>query len=328
MSLRNASNSLIIHYTYDAAGRLLQEDKGNGTYTVYGYDTVGQLASIVNHASNGTVNSQSLYTYDIVGRRTSQATLDGTWTYSYDLTDQLTSAVFISTNPSIANQDLRYEYDALGNRIRTILNGATTDYATNAMNQYTTAGSSEFFYDLDGNLVREIASDGLKTYTYDLFNRLVSAETPEGTWQYEYDVFGNRVAATENGQRTEFLVDPTGMGSVIGEYDGSGIRTVGYDHGIRLVSQIGSGGIGFYDFDGTGSTTGVSTGSGSYANRYAYDPFGESVLSTESVSNRYEFNGAYGVASENDDLRFMHRAILFGRNWQIPEPGSNQRTSE
>src|SRR5439155_7127479 len=119
-----------------------REDKGNGTYTLYGYDAQGRQTSIVNYAPNDTVNSKFLYTYDAAGRRDTQTTIDGLWTYSYDLVDQLTHAAFVSTNPAIPNQDLSYEYDALSNRTRTVLNGATTSYAANNMNQETSAGGT------------------------------------------------------------------------------------------------------------------------------------------------------------------------------------------
>src|SRR5205814_90478 len=101
-----------------------------------------------------------------LGQRTGMSTLDGVWTYKYDLTGQLTRAVLVSTNPSIPDQDLSYEYDAAGNRVRTVINGVTTDYTTNAQNQYLAVGSTNYRYDLDGNLIEETGPDGIKRYTY------------------------------------------------------------------------------------------------------------------------------------------------------------------
>ena len=46
-------------YTYDAAGRLVRKDKGNGTSTTYDYDAAGQVLTIVNLAAGGAVNSRS-----------------------------------------------------------------------------------------------------------------------------------------------------------------------------------------------------------------------------------------------------------------------------
>ena len=57
---------------------------------------------------------------------------------------------------------------------------------------------------------------------YDDQNRLVAVVTPAGTWTYEYDPLGNRIATIRNGQRTDYLLDPTGLVNVVGEYDGAG----------------------------------------------------------------------------------------------------------
>ena len=93
-----------------------------------------------------------LYTYDNLGRKTEVDTIDGTWSYEYDLSGQLTGAVFASTNPDISSQDLTYVYDAAGNRTQTIVNGVTQYYSTNNLNQYQSAGTTTYSYDLDGNL--------------------------------------------------------------------------------------------------------------------------------------------------------------------------------
>ena len=42
------------------------------------------------------------------------------------------------------------------------------------------------------------------------------------TWQYTYDALGNRVATTENSSATRYVIDPIGLGNVVGEYDAIG----------------------------------------------------------------------------------------------------------
>ena len=303
--LLDAAEAQIVRYTYDSAGRLSREDKGNGTFTVYGYDLAGRIASITHRAPDNSINAAFSYAYDLSGRRVGATTPEGAWTYSYDLTDQLIRAVFASTNAAIQNQDLSYEYDALGNRVRTILNGATTNYIANSLNQYTAAGSTTFTYDLDGNLTQETGPSGTRTYTYDLQNRLKTVQTPQGLWQYEYDVLGNRSAAIVNGQRTEYLVDPTGLGDVIGEYSGAGERTSAYAYGLGLEGSSSASGWGYFDFDAIGSTAGLSSGAGAYVNRYSYEPFGTTLLSNEGRANPFEFVGEFGVMAEVNGLNFM-----------------------
>jgi hypothetical protein len=70
--------------------------------------------------------------------------------------------------------------------------------------------------------------------------------TSQGTWNYEYDVFGNRTATIHNGQRTEYLIDPAGLGNVFAEYDGSGSVRAHFVHGLGLVSRIDAAGPAAY----------------------------------------------------------------------------------
>ena len=306
-SLTDETGSLIVSYTYDEAGRLAREDNGNGTYTTYTYDLAGQLLNLANYAVDDSINSSYVYTYDNLGRQISVTDLDGEWTYEYDAASQLTGAVFTSNNPEIENQDLTYVYDAAGNRIRTINNGVTTEYQTNNLNQYTSAGTVNYQYDLDGNLIYK--SDGVNSwsYTYDDQDRLISVLEADGSLtEYEYDIFGNRIASVYNSERTEYLVDPFGYGDVVGEYDGNGNLTAEYTHGIGLVSRTDSSNVAaYYDFNATGSAVGLTDTGGEVLNRYAYLPYGESLFESESIVNPFEFVGQWGIMEEANGLDFM-----------------------
>ncbi len=302
--LTDDAGARIDHDTYDAAGRLSREDKGNGTYTTYAYDAAGDLLHLVNYAPNGSVNSRFDYTYDALGRRAALATLDGTWAYTYDAIGQLTHAVFTSTNPAVPSQDLRYEYDAAGNRTRTVLNGTATNYMTNPLNEYTQVGGANDTYDLDGNLTSVTDASGTTTYTYDALDRLTGVTSAAGSWSYQYDALGNRAAATFNGQRTEYLIDPTGLDNVVGQYAG-GAAVAHFTYGLGLTSRVGPNGAAYYDFDALGSTVGLSTAAGTYADRYSYLPFGETQTAAETLANPFRFVGRFGVVQEGSGLDFM-----------------------
>jgi RHS repeat-associated protein len=302
--LTDDAGARIVHYAYDAAGRLSEEDKGNGTFAIYGYDAAGELMHLVNHAPGGSVNSRFDYTYDALGRRTTMTTLDGTWTYEYDAVGQLTHAVFTSTNPAVANQDLRYEYDAVGNRTHTVIDGATTDYTTNSLNQYTQVGGANYAYDLDGNLTSVTDTSGTTAYTYNALDQLTGVTSAAGSWAYQYDALGNRVASTVNGQRTEYLIDPTGLVNVVGEFAG-GAAVAHYTFGLGLTSRVDSGGAAYYDFDAIGSTAGLSNAAGAYVDHYGYLPFGETQTATQAVANPFQFVGRFGVMQEGNGLEFM-----------------------
>ena len=295
----------IASYSYNAAGWLERKDLGNGTYTTYAYDAVGQILSLVNHAPDDSVNSRFDYTYGPLGQRLSMDTLDGQWRYEYDATGQLILAVFTSINPAIPDQDLSYEYDAVGNRVRTIENGVTTSYVTNNMNQYLSVGTASHAYDADGNLISIVDVGETSTYTFDDENRLNDVVTSAGDWTYEYDALGNRFAANDNGQQTEYLLDPTGLVNVIGEYDGLGSLIANYTYGVGLTSRVDVSGVAYFDFDALGSTVGLTGLVGSPLNSYSYLPFGRQLGVFETIANQFTFVGQLGVMEESNGLDFM-----------------------
>ncbi|MBX3439418.1 MAG: RHS repeat protein, partial [Planctomycetaceae bacterium] len=307
-SLRDGDNQLIVQYQYDVTGRLARRTNGNGTFTEYVYDAAGQVLNLINRAPDGSVNSRFDYVYDPLGRRTRMTTLEGVWNYTYDATGQLTRAVFASNDPgAIPHQDLQYVYDAVGNRIRTIINGVTTEYTTNNLNQYVQVGTAQYTYDRDGNLTARVDGGVTETFTYNSVNRLVGVATPDGTWDYEYDAFSNRSATVHNSLRTEFLVDPFGLGDVVAEFESGTTLGARYVHAFStLVNQInGHGATYYYDFDAIGSTVGMTSGTGSYVNQYRYLPFGERFDTGALIQNPLTMSGAFGVISDTNGLVSM-----------------------
>ena len=306
--LTDASGNPIVTYDYCTCGRLNETLNSNGTYTTYAYDADDNITALINYAPDGTVNSSFDYTYNALGLETSETTLDGTWTYGYDADGQFTSAVFASNNQAVVpDQDLSYSYDALGNRTVTVINGVTTNYATNNMNQYTSVGGVAYTYDKNGNLL----SDGTNTYTYNSLNELTSVVGPSGTTTYTYNALGQRVASTVNGVTTQYLIDPAGLGDVVGTYSGSGNVTGGnlianYTYGLGLTSQVtASGSTYYYAFDTLGNTVGLTNGSGATVNKYSYLPFGSVLSSSVTVANPFQFVGQFGVQPASAGLSFM-----------------------
>jgi len=306
--LKDSDDALLVEYIYDEVGRLGREIHGNGTYTTYQYDDASRLEHLVHHAADDSVTSRFDYEYDALGRRTSMGTVDGEWTYTFDATGQLTRAVFASTNPDIPDQDLNYEYDAAGNRVRTLHNGVARDYGVNNRNQYTTVGTASYTYDDDGNLVMRADGPNASTYVYDDESRLIEVTTPQGTWTYQYDALGHRTAVIHNGQRTEYLVEPLGLGDVVGEYDDAGNVIAHYAHGHGLEARLGSGGAAFYQFDALGSTVALAGLNGSIINQYHYGPFGSLLVpASEAIANPFGFVGQFGVMTEGNGLHFMRQ---------------------
>jgi len=299
-SLTDRNGRPIVTYSYDAAGELVRKDNGNGSYTTYEYDSNHQLLHLINFAPSNIVNSRFDYIYDNLGRRVSMTTLEGTTSYAYDADDRLTSAVFPN------GRTLIYAYDAAGNRVGVTNNGVATPYTTNNLNHYTAVGGTSESYDQAGNLISKSGPGTEVSYTYDVLNRLVSVTNSSGTWNYEYDALGNRVAVAHNGQRTEFLVDPVGLGNVVGEYNAVGQLVAHYTHGLSLTARMDAGGnSSYYDSDAIGSTVGLTGTNGAYLNRYTYLPFGEVNTASETVTNIFKYNGGFGVQDDGSGLNYM-----------------------
>ena len=308
--LRDDGGNLIVDYDYDSVGRLARETNGNGTVTEYTYDQAGQLIEILNLAPGGAIQSQLVYAYDDLGRQTSVTTVDGITTYGYDGAGRLTSARLPT------GQVITYAYDAAGNRIASSDDGATTSNKVNDRNQYVSVGSTNQTFDAAGNLISSSGPGGSTSYRYDAEGQLVSQITPTGTWTYEYDALGNRIASTHDGVRTEYLVDPSGMGNVVGEYDGAGNLQAHYVDGIGLTSRVdATGAADYYQFDAVGNTTQLTGAGGTVLNSYSYLPFGESLSTSETVANPFQYVGRFGVLREGSGLDYMRN------RWYVPTQG-------
>ena len=78
-----------------------------------------------------------------------------------------------------------------------------------------------------------------------------------------------------------------------------------YVYGLGLVSQIGPDGAGYYDFDGSGNTTGITSTDGVYVNQYSYLPFGETTTVSAALPNPFTFSGQVGVVQVGANLFSM-----------------------
>src|SRR5205814_1683962 len=126
------------------------------------------------------------------------------------------------------------------------------------------------------------------------------------TWIYTYDAFGNRIATTHNGQTTRYVIDPTGLGNVAAEYDGSGSLTARCEHGFGLLARNdAANNSAWYTFSAIGHTSELTDSAAAVANAYAYDPFGLSLGKTETIPNPFEFVGEFGVINDGNGLSFM-----------------------
>lgn len=302
----------IVRYEYDSAGRLSKKTVGNGVQTTYGYDPAGRISTLVSHGPGGDVISSFDHAYDERGRRVGVDAHYGSWSYEYDEIDQLTRAVLDPVDAGIRSLDMRYTYDALGNRIETVVNGEAETYEVNRLNQYTRIGDKTYRYDADGNLVEEDGPEGSVIYSYDDENRLVGVVKDGDVRTFAYDGLGNRVSMTDNGQRVHHIIDPIGLGDLVGVYDDRGDPITRYVHGPGLIGlRTDAGELYYHVYDALGNAHGLTGSDGSIVNSYAYGPFGDPIHEQFTVANPFRFGGEKGVMTDPTGLVHM-RARHYG----------------
>jgi YD repeat-containing protein len=102
-----------------------------------------------------------------------------------------------------------------------------------AQNQYTTAGSESFIYNLNGSLTQrvEISSGQTTQNQYDSEDQLIKVIQPEGVQvSMGYDARGRRVSKTVGTVSTRFVWDGD---ELLAELDESGKLVRSYVYGIE-----------------------------------------------------------------------------------------------
>jgi RHS repeat-associated protein len=271
-------------FNYDALGRRTGLTRPNGVNTSYTYDSLSRLLSVLHQAGSTMLDGVS-YAYDAAGNRTAKTTLPGnlTYSYNYDPVYELTQA----TRSSDGKATEKYTYDAVGNR----LTQPGVPYVYNVSNEMTSREGVPYTYDASGNALSKTNSGGATSYAWDFENRLTSVSKPDGSvLSFRYDPFGRRIQKSSPSGTTTYVYDGD---NIIEELNGA-TGTLGerytYGPGIDepLVGQRQPQ-IFYYDADGLGSITSLTTPTGSVAATYTYDSFGFMTGSTGSATNWFRY---------------------------------------
>lgn len=163
---------------------------------------------------------------------------------------------------------------------------------------YDSPSHSANTYDANGNTLTDASG---KSYTWDFENRLTQAVVPvTGTTTFRYDPFGRRIQKSGPLGATNYLYGGTDAGlsgaNVIEEVDNSGNVLARYVSNQSLgidqpLAELRSGTATYYEQDGLGSVTTLSATSGTIANTYTYDSFGNLTASTGTVTNPFQYTG-------------------------------------
>jgi RHS repeat-associated protein len=147
--------------------------------------------------------------------------------------------------------------------------------------------------DYNGNTSTKTDSNGITNYSWDFENRLTSVTLPGsgGTVYFKYDPFGRRVYKSSSSATSIYAYDgdnlieeANAVGSVIARYAQT-------QHVDEPLAMLRAGTTSYYQTDGLGSISSLSSTAGSLAQTYTFDSFGNQTASSGSLTNPFRYTG-------------------------------------
>ncbi|MGC1991428.1 MAG: RHS repeat-associated core domain-containing protein, partial [Candidatus Acidiferrales bacterium] len=238
----------------------------------------GSVSSIQNNANSGLSET---FSYDYLNRILSAATTatsgSGCWGQSFGP----------SGTPPPGPADDAYSNLTQINATNCTV-GALGIAVSATTNRVTTTG---YAFDAAGNMTQEPSPNGYG-YTYDAENHLTQVTgTGSGTWTYVYDGNGMRVEKSNASGGTLYFRSLSG--ATIAETDLSGNITSEYIFfaGQRIARRDANNNVYYYYTDQVGSTTTITTGTGSPCYDATFTPYGEEHNTLNTCPQNYKFTG-------------------------------------
>jgi RHS repeat-associated protein len=281
----------------------------------YGYDTLGNLATITD-SQNNSIN----YTYDSAGNKLTEQIKDASGTlqkalsYQYDALNRLSQII----NPDTTYT--QYTYDSWGNRTSLQTPNMTlTTYAYDVLNRLTSVvqpGSTAtgYGYDTNNNLTQVTdPSNHSTTYRYDDKGRVYQVISPDtGTTTYQYDPAGNMIAKTDaKGVTITYVYDSLNRLTNINFPTDTNI-VYGYDSCSngkgRICSMTDASGTTTYEYAPKGQVRKETKtiDSTQYATQYSYDQNGNIKTMTypsgRVITYNYTNDKAVSVLNNDSNL--------------------------
>jgi RHS repeat-associated protein len=257
----------------------------NGIDTNYSYDNLSRLLSVLHQSGTSTIDGAA-YTLDSAGNRTSKTDdyASVTSNYTYDALYELTQVTQGSTTTE------SYSYDPVGNRTASL---GVSSYTTNSSNEMTANSNASYTYDSNGNTLTKTDSTGTTNYYWDYENHLTSVTLPAsaGTVTFKYDPFGRRIEKVSPTATSILVYDGDDL---VEATDAAGSEVAGYTEGTNIdehLAMVHGTTNNFYQQDGLGSVTSLTSSVGSIVQTYAYDSFGNTTASSGSLANLSRFTG-------------------------------------
>jgi RHS repeat-associated protein len=325
-SVLTAEHTYVAGAGYDAEGRLVRADFGNGVSDLFAYDARSNKAGTSGHlrcartarafaagtgacaSGNATLQAMHYVGYDPMGRllavddalRDAGDPVDASRVYAYDAAGRLVTAAHGSAPVEF------FDFDPLGNVMR---KGALSiEYGDAEFPSRITAtrapegGSIAFEYDANGRRT----SDGEKTYVYDDWDRLAEVWMgDELLASYGYSDTGERVFTAAGGDTELELGDGIRVRSDRIErtiaFAGRPVAVERYytePRGRIRPRDLGSPDVVFLHVDHQQSVTMVTNAAGRPVEHRRYRPFGENAgmfdgdgQPIDAAETRYAFTG-------------------------------------
>src|SRR5437660_7358954 len=151
----------------------------------------------------------------------------------------------------------------------------------------SSSSTSIYVYDSNGNTLTSVTGSNTTTYAWDFENRLTSVTLPGsgGTVTFKYDPFGRRIYKSSSAGTSIYTYDGDDLieetnasGGVVARY----MQTTGKID--EPVAMLRSGATSYYQADGLGSITSLSSTAGALAQTYTFDSFGNQTASSGSLT--------------------------------------------
>jgi RHS repeat-associated protein len=289
-------------FGYDALSRRTSLTRPNSVNTSYSYDALSRLLSVT-HAKSGTTLDGATYTVDNAGNRLTR-TPQPTGTASTFAYDNIYELLSVTQSGSTTES---YTYDPVGNRL-TNLGSAAWSY--NTSNELNSRPSFSYTYDYNGSVLTSVSGTNTTSYAWDFENRLSTVTLPGsgGTVSFKYDPFGRRVYKSSSAATSIYAYDGINL---IEEANSSGAAVARYSQGWTVdepLAMLRSGMTSYYEADGLGSITSLSTTAGALAQTYTIDSFGRLIASSGSLTNPFQYTGR---EFDTETSLYFYRARYF-----------------
>ena len=285
------NNQQLVNYQYNNLNQFSKKNYSNGVITDYQYDNVDRLSSISSNRSN---LPSLFFQYDnemnktVVGRYNDPQYSE---TFSYDNKYRLINykqGVYSGSTISSPLIQNSYTYDAVGNRLSANLNGIFKAYTVNNLNQYTSAGTTNFIYDGNGNQI----FDGNYNMQYDAEGRKLVDSIAGNIYRYQYDAFGRRSVKSFNGTLSNFYY--AGLRQ-IEERNSSDVLVANQIYDFMPLVRNYNNKKYFYHHNDLTSTEAVTDSVGNLIEHYRYEDFGKTSffnaqnnsIANSTINNRF-----------------------------------------